>query len=101
MAELETTQRHKEVDGELNGESRREYMQMLLSELRALERMAKRTFSILVALEPAIGALVGVILLDQRLGAVSFLGVAMVVAAGVGATATAPADQPPLLPESA
>ncbi|MBE2250108.1 MAG: CBS domain-containing protein [Myxococcus sp.] len=41
MAELETTQRHKEVDGELNGESRREYMQMLLSELRALERMVK------------------------------------------------------------
>ena len=47
---------------------------------RALERMAKRTFSILVALEPAIGALVGVVLLDQHLGAVSFLGVAMVVA---------------------
>jgi CBS domain-containing protein len=41
MAELETTQRHKEVDGVLNGESRREYMQMLLSELRALERMVK------------------------------------------------------------
>lgn len=41
MAELETTQRHKEVDGELNGESRREYMQSLLSELRALERMVK------------------------------------------------------------
>ncbi len=70
-------------------------------ELRALERMAKRTFSILVALEPAIGALVGVLLLDQHLGAVSFLGVAMVVAAGIGATATAPADQAPLLPESA
>jgi len=69
-------------------------------ELRALERMAKRTFSILVALEPAIGALVGVVLLDQHLGAVSFLGVAMVVAAGIGATATAPADQPTLLPES-
>ncbi len=70
-------------------------------ELRALERMAKRTFSILVALEPAIGALVGVVLLDQHLGAVSFLGVALVVAAGVGATATAPVDQAPLLPESA
>lgn len=41
MAELETTQRHKEVDGELNGESRREYMHSLLSELRALERMVK------------------------------------------------------------
>lgn len=70
-------------------------------ELRALERMAKRTFSILVALEPAIGALVGVVLLDQHLGALSLLGVAMVVAAGIGATATAPPDQAPLLPESA
>ncbi|MGN6695280.1 MAG: EamA family transporter [Aquihabitans sp.] len=70
-------------------------------ELRALERMAKRTFSILVALEPAIGALVGVVLLDQHLGAVSLLGVALVVAAGIGATATAPVDQTPLLPDSA
>lgn len=41
MAELETTQRHKEVDGELTGESRRHYMHALLSELRALERMVK------------------------------------------------------------
>jgi inner membrane transporter RhtA len=70
-------------------------------ELRALERMAKRTFSILVALEPAIGAMVGAVLLDQHLGAVSLLGVVLVVAAGIGATATAPADQTPLLPESA
>ena len=70
-------------------------------ELRALERMATRTFSILVALEPAIGALIGAVLLDQHLGPVSVLGVAMVVAAGIGATATAPADQVPLLPESA
>jgi inner membrane transporter RhtA len=70
-------------------------------ELRALERMAKRTFSILVALEPAVGAFVGVVLLDQHLGAVSLIGVAMVVAAGIGATATAPVDQTPLLPESA
>jgi inner membrane transporter RhtA len=70
-------------------------------ELRALERMAKRTFSILVALEPAIGALVGAVLLDQHLGPISVLGVGLVVAAGIGATATAPEDQAPLLPESA
>jgi inner membrane transporter RhtA len=70
-------------------------------ELRALERMAKRTFSILVALEPAIGALVGAVLLGQHLGVVSLVGVALVVAAGIGATATAPDDQVPLLPESA
>ena len=70
-------------------------------ELRALERMAKRTFSILVALEPAIGALVGIVLLDQHLGALSWVGVALVVLAGIGATATAPPNQTPLLPESA
>ncbi len=33
------TQAHKQVDGELNGETRREYMHAILSELRALERM--------------------------------------------------------------
>jgi inner membrane transporter RhtA len=70
-------------------------------ELKALERMAKRTFSILVALEPAIGALVGAVLLDQHLGALSAVGVGLVVAAGIGATATAPAAQPPLLADSA
>lgn len=70
-------------------------------ELRALEQLEKRTFSILVALEPAIGALVGLVLLHQRLGAVSVVGVGMVVAAGVGATASAPPGQPPLLPDSA
>mgnify|MGYP001049369694 CR=1 FL=1 len=70
-------------------------------ELRALERMAKRTFSILVALEPAIGALVGAVLLDQHLGALSLTGIALVVAAGIGATATASPGQPPLLPDSA
>lgn len=70
-------------------------------ELRALEDLAKRTFSILVALEPAVGALVGLVLLGQRLEALSFVGVGLVVAAGIGATATAPASQPSLLPESA
>lgn len=70
-------------------------------ELRALAQMEKRTFSILVALEPAIGALVGLVLLHQQLGALSFVGIGLVVAAGVGATATAPDGQPPLLPDSA
>lgn len=69
-------------------------------ELRALEDLAKRTFSILTALEPAIGALVGFALLHQDLRPVSLVGVALVVAAGIGATASAPeADQPVLVPE--
>ncbi len=70
-------------------------------ELRALATLEKRTFSILVALEPAIGALVGRLILGQHLGALSWVGVACVVAAGIGATATAPPSQPPILPESA
>jgi len=70
-------------------------------EIRALQDLPKRTFSILVALEPAIGALVGRALLGQRLAALSWVGVGCVVAAGVGATATAPSDQAALLPESA
>lgn len=70
-------------------------------ELRALERLPKRTFSILVSLEPAIGALVGAVLLDQRLAPLSWVGVGCVVVAGIGATATAPGEQTALLPESA
>lgn len=70
-------------------------------EIRALERMPKRTFSILVALEPAIGALVGALLLGQQLEALSWVGVACVVAAGVGATATSPSTEPVLVPDSA
>ena len=72
-------------------------------ELRAFERMSKRTFSILTALEPAIGALVGWLVLGQHLHPVSLVGVALVVAAGIGATADAPEPRPDdvvLLPDS-
>ena len=66
-------------------------------ELRALERMAKKTFSILVALEPAVGALVGFAVLGQRLRPVALVGVALVVVAGVGATASASESAEPVL----
>lgn len=58
-------------------------------ELRALRHLQRKTFSILVALEPAVGSLVGFVLLDERLGPASLLAIALVVAAGVGATVTA------------
>jgi inner membrane transporter RhtA len=70
-------------------------------ELRALERMAKKTFSVLVALEPAIGALVGFAVLGQRLRPFALVGVALVVAAGIGATSSASdAEEPVLAPGS-
>jgi inner membrane transporter RhtA len=58
-------------------------------ELRALRHLQRKTFSILVALEPAVGSVVGFVLLDQRLGPASLLAIALVVAAGIGATVTA------------
>ncbi|WP_371748989.1 DMT family transporter [Aquihabitans sp. G128] len=63
-------------------------------ELQALRTLPKRVFSILVALEPAIGSLVGLVLLDQALGGWSVAAIALVITAGVGATATAPRPAP-------
>lgn len=64
-------------------------------ELRALRHLQRKTFSILVALEPAVGSVVGFVFLDQRLGPRSLLAIALVVAAGVGATLTASAAPAP------
>ncbi len=58
-------------------------------ELSALRRMKAETFAILLALAPAIAALAGLILLDQRLTWVVAAGIALVTIAGVGAVASA------------
>lgn len=58
-------------------------------ELSALRRMKAETFAILLALAPAIAALLGLVLLDQRLTWVVVVGIAVVTVAGVGAVASA------------
>ncbi|CAN5457596.1 EamA family transporter [soil metagenome] len=63
-------------------------------EIRALRTLPKQAFSILVALEPAVGAVVGFLLLDQALRGWSVAAIALVIAAGVGATATASRPTP-------
>ncbi|MFB7667483.1 DMT family transporter [Kitasatospora sp. NPDC056138] len=55
-------------------------------EMTALRRLPQRVFSVLVSLEPAVSALVGLVVLQQVLGAVQLAGIACVVAASVGAT---------------
>ncbi|MGW6914825.1 EamA family transporter [Kitasatospora sp. NPDC054939] len=57
-------------------------------EMTALRRMPQRVFSIMVSLEPAVSALVGLVVLGQLLGGVQVAGIACVVAASVGATLT-------------
>ena len=80
-------------------------------ELRALRRMHVRAFSILMSVEPAIGALMGLIVLSQRMSAAQCAGIGLVILANIGvswrrrpvtestpdperATAMAPAREP-------
>ena len=50
-------------------------------ELFALRRMSSRVFGILLSLEPALAALAGFLVLDQRLTGLQLLGIALVVGA--------------------
>ena len=58
-------------------------------ELEALRRLPAQVFGILMSLEPAIAALAGFVILGQQLGAREVAGIALVMAASVGASATA------------
>ncbi len=55
-------------------------------ELEALRRMPAGVFGILMSLEPAVAALVGLVLLDEVLGLGEWVAIGCVVAASVGAT---------------
>jgi inner membrane transporter RhtA len=55
-------------------------------EMEALRRMAASLFGVLMSLEPAMAALAGFVLLGQQLGARAVLGIALIVAASVGAS---------------
>ena len=68
-------------------------------EMYALRRLSTAAFGTLMSLEPAIALIAGLLLLHQRPGAWSLVGIAFVVAAGVGAERTGarqagPADDP-------
>jgi inner membrane transporter RhtA len=58
-------------------------------EMRALGAMPARTFSILMSIEPAVGAMCGLLFLRERLTGTQWMAVALVIAASAGATATA------------
>lgn len=57
-------------------------------ELRALRRLPQATFSVLLALAPAIAALTGSIVLQQHLALTAWTGIAAIVTASAGATLT-------------
>jgi inner membrane transporter RhtA len=54
-------------------------------ELEALRRIPAHVFGVLMSLEPAIGALIGFLVLGERIGSRAVLAIAMVVIASAGA----------------
>lgn len=57
-------------------------------ELVALRRLAPAVFGVLMSLEPAVAAVAGLVVLDQRLTALGVMAVLLVVAASAGASLT-------------
>jgi inner membrane transporter RhtA len=57
-------------------------------EMFALTRLPARTFGTLMSLEPAVGALAGLMLMQQALAPTQWLAIAAVVTASVGAAVT-------------
>lgn len=53
-------------------------------EMMALKRLPRHVFGVIVSLEPAIGALAALAILGERLMAVQWLAIAMLVAASIG-----------------
>ena len=60
-------------------------------EFDALRRVGVKTYSILLSLDPAVAALAGLVLLGQYLSTAELFGIALVMAASVGAVASRPA----------
>ncbi|WP_223735105.1 EamA family transporter [Streptomyces purpurogeneiscleroticus] len=55
-------------------------------QLEALRRLTPRVFGVLTSLEPAVGALVGLLFLGQHLALLQWLGIAAVALASIGAS---------------
>jgi len=58
-------------------------------EMFVLKKMPARTFGVLMSLEPAIGALAGLVFLGERLSVTQWVAVGLIIAASVGSTASA------------
>ena len=68
-------------------------------EMFALTRMPTRTFGVLMSLEPAVGALSGLLLLGERLTRAQSAAILLVMAASAGATITAHRSVPAPVPD--
>ena len=58
-------------------------------EMMALKRLPKEAFGIMISMEPAVAALLALVLLGERLDTVQWLAIGCIVAASMGSAATA------------
>lgn len=58
-------------------------------EMVALKRLPQGVFGIMISMEPAVAALLGLVLLDEHLTALQWLAIACTIGAAVGSTVTA------------
>ena len=57
-------------------------------EFEALKKLSNRAYGIIVSIEPAVAALIGALLLGERIGLQGMVAVACVVVAAIGITIT-------------
>ncbi|MBS3018022.1 Threonine/homoserine exporter RhtA [Comamonas sp. PE63] len=70
-------------------------------EMLALRRLPPATFGIALATEPAIAALMGMLLLSEHLSATQWTAIACIMAAAMGSAVTRPGSKPPAVDASA
>jgi inner membrane transporter RhtA len=68
-------------------------------EMFAMRRLPAQTFSTLTSAEPAVGALMAMMLLGEALSPLHWLAIATIMVASIGATLSARRPAPPVLPE--
>ena len=68
-------------------------------EMLAMPRLPTRTVGVLMSLDPALGALSGLVFLGERLSWIQWAAIASIMAASAGSAATSGSAEPRLLPD--
>jgi inner membrane transporter RhtA len=67
-------------------------------EMMALKRLPQEAFGIMASMEPAVAALLGLLMLDEHLSGLQWLAIACIMLAAVGCAVTARRDLPKSVP---
>jgi inner membrane transporter RhtA len=70
-----------------------------LLDMVALTRLPTRTFGVLMSIEPAIGALTGLLFLGEKLSAFQWIAITLIILASIGVTASAEQKMPAPMPD--